>query len=53
VERNNVTAAALLLRTNLPAAHRGARQAHKADPENPAFACTYAFSRILPLSFAR
>jgi tetratricopeptide (TPR) repeat protein len=44
VARNNFAAAALLLRTNLPAAYQLAREGHAAVPTNTALACTYAYS---------
>ncbi|MHC1768009.1 MAG: hypothetical protein AB9869_27695 [Verrucomicrobiia bacterium] len=44
VAKNNVAAASLLLGTNLPWAHRLAREVYEKDPSRAAFACTHAFS---------
>jgi hypothetical protein len=45
--KNNVAAASLLLGTNLPDAHRLAEENYRESASNPAFACTYAYSRHL------
>lgn len=45
--KNNVAAASLLLGTNLAAAHRLAEEVYQEAGSNPAFACTYAYSRHL------
>ncbi len=42
--KNNVAAASLLLGTNLPCAHRLAREVYEGDPGRAAFACTHAYS---------
>ena len=47
VAKNNFTMLSLLLGNDLAAAHRDAAELHEAQPENAAFASTYAFSLYL------
>jgi Flp pilus assembly protein TadD len=44
--KNNLAYTSLLLNTNLTRAHALAREAHQAEPHNPYFLTTYAFSLL-------
>ncbi|HAM73782.1 MAG TPA: hypothetical protein DCM86_19280 [Verrucomicrobiales bacterium] len=45
--KNNLAAVSLLRKSNLPDAHRMAREAFESSPDNPFYASTYAFSLLL------
>ena len=45
--KNNLAAVSLLLKSDLPKAHRLALEAYNSATNNPFFACTYAYSLLL------